>query len=149
MTTFEKRVEDYIRANYDIPKEMTFWYGYREYDFEDWVEKYVADANENVDYPYDDDASDADVRELAESLLQIMTGHLFNGHMTGVFTVSMPAQIDKNDSKTRDMCEALYRGGWRKEDRWLLIDNYEEITPENASIICEILAEIEENEKED
>lgn len=73
MTTFEKRVEDYIRANYDIPKEMTFYIGREEYDFEDWVEEYISEVNENVDYPFDDEADECDVESIAEEILSIMT----------------------------------------------------------------------------
>ena len=72
MTTFEKRIEDYIRANYDIPKEMTFWHGLREYDFEDWIEEYIAHANE-IGYPYGEDFDECDVSIVGDELLEIMT----------------------------------------------------------------------------
>ena len=74
MTTIEKRIENYIRANYDIPKEMTFWYGLREYDFEDWVEEYVAHANE-IGCPCREDSYKDDVAAVGDELLEIMTSN--------------------------------------------------------------------------
>lgn len=50
--------------------------------------------------------------------------------------------MNKNDIKFRDMCGALYDGGWRKKDRELLIETYI-LDPQEADAICEVLAEIE------
>lgn len=88
MTTFEKRVEDYIRANYDIPKEMAFYIGREEYDFEDWVEEYISEVNENVDYPFDDEADEYDVESIAEEILSIMTSNP-PYQKVGNFTIGM------------------------------------------------------------
>lgn len=46
----------------------------------------------------------------------------------------------------RSSAAALYDGGWRAEDRDELISEYE-LTKEEATTICEILAEFENNEK--
>lgn len=55
--------------------------------------------------------------------------------------------MNKNDIKFRDMCGALYDGGWRKKDRELLIETYI-LDPQEADAICEVLAEIEGIENE-
>ena len=70
---FEKCVIEYIGANYDIPDEMTFFIDGVEYEFEEWVEEYVARLNETADPPYNAKSSENDVCEVAEEILEIMT----------------------------------------------------------------------------
>ena len=53
--SFESRVCRYIMDNYDIPRDMTFYRGQRELDFEDWVEEIIDKWNEDAQIPYDGD----------------------------------------------------------------------------------------------
>lgn len=88
MKTFEKIVIDYIGANYDIPEEMTFFIDGEEYDFEDWVEEYVARLDDYEDRPYDERSSEHDVYVVGEEILAIMTGCPTDSRF-GDFTVEM------------------------------------------------------------
>lgn len=71
--SFTERVCQYIKNNYDIPKKMEFYIGTDEYDFEDWVDAYVEEFNNNVTSPYGDDSDESDVKVVGEEILQIMT----------------------------------------------------------------------------
>ena len=71
--SFTERVCQYIKNNYDIPEKMEFYVGTEGYDFEDWVDAYVEEYNNNVSSPYGDDSDESDVEVVAEEILQIMT----------------------------------------------------------------------------
>ena len=71
--SFTERVCQYIKNNYDIPDKMEFYIGTDGYDFEDWVDAYVEEYNNNVSSPYGNDSDESDVKVVAEEILQIMT----------------------------------------------------------------------------
>ena len=71
--TFKTRVLDYIRANYDVPDNMTFLIDGQDEDLEDWVEEYISDYNDNVDTPFGDDADEGDVMAVGDEILALLT----------------------------------------------------------------------------
>lgn len=71
--SFTNRVISYIKDNYDIPEKMEFYIGTEGYDFEDWVDAYIEEYNNNVSSPYGDDSDESDVKVVGEEILQIMT----------------------------------------------------------------------------
>lgn len=48
----------------------------------------------------------------------------------------------KYSSETQSIAAALFEGGWRKEDKEQLMQEYG-LTDEQADVICELLAEME------
>ena len=67
--TFAKRVESYIRENYDIPSGMLFYHGVLELEFDDWIEECIDVLNENVIEPYGDDSDTSDVATVGDMIL--------------------------------------------------------------------------------
>lgn len=67
--TFAKRVESYIRENYDIPSRMSFYHGVSELEFDDWIEECIDVLNENVIEPYGDDSDTSDVATVGDMIL--------------------------------------------------------------------------------
>lgn len=67
--TFAKRVERYIRENYDIPSGMLFYHGILELEFDDWIEECIDVLNENVIEPYGEDSDTSDVATVGDMIL--------------------------------------------------------------------------------
>jgi len=67
--TFAKRVESYIRENYDIPSGMLFYHGVLELEFDDWIEECIDVLNENVIEPYGESSDAADVATVGDMIL--------------------------------------------------------------------------------
>ena len=78
--SFTERVCQYIKNNYDIPDKMEFYIGTEGYDFEDWVDAYIEEYNNNVSSPFEDNADDSDVEAVGEEILQIMTAPYKTGN---------------------------------------------------------------------
>lgn len=49
-------------------------------------------------------------------------------------------------TRIADIAGSLYDGGWRKDDRELMIEEYD-LTADEADAICELLGKIEEAEE--
>lgn len=67
--TFAKRVESYIRENYDIPSGMLFYHGVLELEFDDWIEECIDVLNENVIEPYGEISDATDVATVGDMIL--------------------------------------------------------------------------------
>lgn len=67
--TFAKRVESYIRENYDIPSGMSFYHGVLELEFDDWIEECIDVLNENVIEPYGESSDATDVATVGDMIL--------------------------------------------------------------------------------
>lgn len=81
----EERVAAYIKANYDIPKDMVFYLDHEECEFPDWVEEYIEGFNENVDCPFDEESDESDIAAIGDEILLIMT----SSHQWGRFTIGI------------------------------------------------------------
>lgn len=99
--SFTERVCQYIKNNYDIPDRMEFYIGTDGYDFEEWVDAYIEEYNNNVSSPYGDDSDENDVEVVAEEILQIMTAPYKMGNEYVI-------NYDDFEASTKKMKKSIY-----------------------------------------
>lgn len=99
--SFTERVCQYIKNNYDIPDKMEFYIGTDGYDFEDWVDAYIEEYNNNVSSPFDDNADESDVEAVGEEILQIMTAPYKTGNEYVI-------NYDDFEASTKKMKKSIY-----------------------------------------
>lgn len=129
--SFTERVCQYIKNNYDIPEKMEFYIGTDGYDFEDWVDAYIEEYNNNVSSPYGNDSDESDVKVVAEEILQIMTA---------------PYKMGNEYVINNDDFEASTKKMKKSKEFWEREDCFDELTPDMQDKVRDLCMTLQVND---